>query len=293
MYDQAANVHTHDFEFEYWNTSTGFLKLPGRYADEENEAARMAHDNTIEVAKFIRKELKRNGLDNNHTKFVSSVNCVHSFSHHTDRREWHNACWVPARNQILYGQYLEAGNLISLASIRQIVVHELFHGVTSFTAELESRGEPGALNESYSDIFAILICNFQESNISLWNWEIGQELIGKRSLQNPTLYNQPAHMDDYVYTDEDQGGVHSNNGIHNKAAYNLLTARSGEDYLFTAREGVRLFYEALTQGLQPRSTFSHSRQTLIIRAGSIFRYDSKKNEKIDAISRAFDSVGIL
>ena len=38
---------------------------------------------------------------------------------------------------------------------------------------------------------------------------------------------QPAHMDDYVETTEDNGGVHINSGIPNHAFYLAATALGG------------------------------------------------------------------
>ena len=43
-----------------------------------------------------------------------------------------------------------------------------------------------------------------------------------RSMSDPEEYGQPSHMDDYVNTSSDNGGVHTNSGIPNKAAYNTI-----------------------------------------------------------------------
>jgi Zn-dependent metalloprotease len=78
--------------------------------------------------------------------------------------------------------------------------------------------------------------NRERENISEWDWRIGvPATTGKqgfpvRDLSDPPRYEQPDHMEDYVLTEEDQGGVHINNGIHNKAAYNFTNT---ESYLHT------------------------------------------------------------
>jgi hypothetical protein len=63
------------------------------------------------------------------------------------------------------------------------------------------------------------------------NWTIGEGRIGGggafRSLAEPTIFGQPDYMTDYVWTSSDHGGVHTNSGIPNKAAYILAVGQSG------------------------------------------------------------------
>ena len=55
---------------------------------------------------------------------------------------------------MVYGQVkFPDGSFYSIANMLDIVGHEMFHGVTDHTARLEYVTQPGALNESYSDIF--------------------------------------------------------------------------------------------------------------------------------------------
>ena len=80
-----------------------------------------------------------------------------------------------------------------------------------------------------------------------------------RDMQNPTLFHQPAHMRDFVQLPlkDDLGGVHTNSGIHNKAAYNILTSVDGAGNLvFKPAEVATIFYMALTQQLSRTSRFS-------------------------------------
>lgn len=93
-----------------------------------------------------------------------------------------------------------------------MVAHELLYGLTDHTARLEYRFEAGALNESLSDIFGIIITNFDESDIEQWNWEMGEDLsnsgIQLRNRRDPTRRGQPVHMADFVVLLEsnDHGG---------------------------------------------------------------------------------------
>ena len=115
-----------------------------------------------------------------------------------------------------------------------IIGHELSHGVISHTADLEYFGQPGALNEHCADVFGALTQQHDAGqNAEDADWLIGAgiftpDVTGRalRSMIEPgTAYDddvlgkdpQPAHMDDFVTTDSDNGGVHLNSGIPNRA----------------------------------------------------------------------------
>lgn len=119
-----------------------------------------------------------------------------------------------------------------------VIAHELAHGVTEFTANLEYRMQSGALNESMSDVFGTLVKQWAlNQTAEEADWLIGADIftpdIGAdalRSMKSPgEAYDndllgkdpQPAHMDKFVQLpdteDGDWGGVHINSGIPNKA----------------------------------------------------------------------------
>src|SRR6185436_1338537 len=105
------------------------------------------------------------------------------------------------------------------------------------------------------------------------------------------------HMDEYAFLavgpDSDWGGVHVNSGIHNKAAFNLLTSKDANGQLtFDPREVAALFYLALTQHLSRTSRFIDSRRGVELAARTLFRRDPRLEEKMAAIGSAFDAVGI-
>lgn len=142
-----------------------------------------------------------------------------------------------------------------------VIGHELTHGVTQYTANLEYFGQSGALNESVSDVFGSLIKQYVLGQSAAdADWLIGAELLapgvsGKalRSMKAPgTAYDddvlgkdpQPATMADYVDTDTDNGGVHINSGIPNHAFYLLATDLGGNAW---ERAG-RIWYDVLTGG---------------------------------------------
>ncbi len=115
-----------------------------------------------------------------------------------------------------------------------IIAHELAHGVTESEAGFAYYGQSGALNESISDVFGAMVKQFHNNQTAAQaDWIIGEKLlnsninaIGLRSMSAPgTAYNdpllgkdpQPDHMDNYISTRQDNGGVHLNSSIPNKA----------------------------------------------------------------------------
>jgi Zn-dependent metalloprotease len=126
---------------------------------------------------------------------------------------------------------------------------------------------------------------------------MGEELTGipLRDMSAPQNHGQPDHMNNFVHLpeDKDHGGVHTNSGIHNKAAFNLLTAKDESgNHLFDAVSVARMFYLALTQDLSRTSGFLDSRRGVLNRAATLFRSDPRRDEKLSTIAKAFDDVGI-
>lgn len=142
-----------------------------------------------------------------------------------------------------------------------VIGHELTHGVTQYTANLEYFGQSGALNESVSDVFGALIKQHTLGQTAdQADWLIGAGLLGPdvsgealRSMKEPgTAYDddvlgkdpQPGHMDDYVRTSQDNGGVHINSGIPNRAFYLAATEIGGNAW----EKAGQVWYDVLTGG---------------------------------------------
>ena len=277
MRDAGLNIDTHDFHYrdplEY--------KLPGEMAAERklrahrwSPAAVSAHSNTVVVATFLRDVLKRNNIDNMGGPVVSTVKCLVKQAEQppAGSKVWLNAFWDGA--QMLYGQDRINGKLRSMASSLSVVAHELFHGVTGNTARLLYLGESGALNESYSDIFGTIIANNAQPDIAKWDWQIGCGMAA-RDMQDPMQHHQPKLMKDFMHApldpEHDSGAVHVNSGIHNYAAFNVMTAKVGRAFVFKPAQLAAMFYVALTQQLSRQSTFSDSQRGVVLMTRSLFR----------------------
>jgi Thermolysin metallopeptidase, alpha-helical domain/Thermolysin metallopeptidase, catalytic domain/Emfourin len=177
-----------------------------------------------------------------------------------------------------------------------VLGHELTHAVTEHTAGLVYRDQPGALNESVSDVFAA--CTKQrllEQTAAEADWLIGAGLFlsgvnarGLRDMANPgTAYDdprlgrdpQPAHLRDYIQTSDDNGGVHLNSGIPNRAFYLAATTIGG-----TSWDGAgAIWYAALTGGdVGPVTDFAGFAAATLAAAG----------DHAEAVAGAWAQVGV-
>lgn len=131
--------------------------------------------------------------------------------------------------------------------LRDITAHEITHGVTEFEARTVYRNQPGALNEHYSDVWGALVeQRVKGQNAGEASWLVGDGIWNEgvngralRDMRKPgTAYNdksigadpQPAHMKDFVKTRSDNGGVHINSGIPNRAFAEFAMAVGGKAY---------------------------------------------------------------
>jgi Zn-dependent metalloprotease len=303
--DKALNVTTYGFDFK--DPSRQSRLLPGTLYGNPPKPwpleAVAAHANGSEVARFLRKVLRRNNIDNKGGEMISSVNCWDRGDGVTPARQWQNAYWNG--DQMVYGQILfPDGSFFSIANMLDVVAHEMFHGVTDYTSRLEYVTQSGALNESYSDIFGVIVANLRKP-LAKWNWKLGEGFDGPgtalRDMQDPTRHEQPKRMRNYkkskapyTYERNDYGWVHDNSGIHNFAAYSIMTSMSGGKYLFRPIHLAAMFYIALTVHLSRTSQFADSRRAVVQAARSLFRNEpaARRDAKIKAVENGFSAAGI-
>lgn len=186
-----------------------------------------------------------------------------------------------------------------------VIAHELTHGVTEFAAGLQYHKQPGALNESMSDVFGSLVKQWvNKETADQADWLIGAEIFtpeiaadALRSLKAPgKAYNnaefgrdpQPDHMNKFVTlpdTDEgDWGGVHINSGIPNKAFY--LTAIGIGGYAWEAPG--HIWYAALLASSE-WTNFQEFADMTHIKAGQLYGSQSAEQQ---AVASAWREVGI-
>lgn len=299
MIDSSLNVQTFDLAGADLDRDYDQRRLCANPPPPWSRGAVSAHANAAVVAGFVRDVLKRRGLDNQGSPFISTVNCTF-WQQGPGNGEWYNAMW--SQGQMFYGQRRVAGRLISTAADLDVVAHEITHGLTQNTANINYSGQSGALNESYSDIFGVIVANFGSADPTAWDYRIGKTFKGTgvplRDLGDPALRGQPAHMNDYrnlpLTRSGDWGGVHTNSGIHNKAAHGIMTATTGGSALFSPEDLAALFFIALTEHLSRTSLFADSRRGVEAAALTYFRNRTQVeiDERVAAIRTAFEAVGI-
>jgi hypothetical protein len=198
----------------------------------------------------------RNSIDDRGLRLDASV-------HYRER--FNNAFWNGRQmvfgdgDGVIFGRFTRCIDVIG---------HELTHGVTQFEAGLDYEGQAGALNESFSDVFGSLVKQYALGQTAEQaDWLIGAGLFAAgvkgralRSMRAPgTAYDdprigrdpQPAHMRDYVDTTDDNGGVHINSGIPNRAFCMAATSLGGQAW----KQAGAIWYRALTDVLRGASNF--------------------------------------
>jgi Zn-dependent metalloprotease len=249
--------------------------LPGTVVRREGEGAdtdpavNEAYDGLGVTYDFFQKVYQRNSLDGRGLALDATV-------HH--RRNFNNAFWNGL--QMVFGDG-DGEIFLRFTKCLDVIAHELTHGITQYEAGLEYEGQPGALNESFSDVFGALVKQFAlNQTADKADWLIGEGLWAKgvkgvalRSMKAPgTAYDdprlgkdpQPADMDHYVDTVEDNGGVHINSSIPNRAFY--LTAVKFGGYAW--QKAGRIWYLALKDLLSTASDFKDAANVTTSVAGS-------------------------
>ncbi len=229
----------------------------GPTGDEEVDAA---HDNFGRIYDYYMQMFGRDSYDDAGAPLIATVD------YRRDPDEpYRNAYWDPERRQMVFGD--------GYAAPLDVTAHEVTHALTERTAGLVYEGESGALNESISDIFG--------SNLDPDDWEMGEDLPDGaiRDMAHPERFDDPGHVDDYVDTSADHGGVHTNSGIPNRAYVNMVES-IGRD------ASARIVYDAVTQHLDAHSGFEDFRTACLQAAEDRYGADSPEYRGVDESFRA-------
>jgi bacillolysin len=196
-----------------------------------------------------------------------------------------------------------------LAGGFDVVAHELSHGVTDFTSQLEYKDESGALNEAFSDIMATGAEHFffraGQGPQKGPNFLMAEDVIKVspgylRSLQNPSaFFGDPDHysLRQFIGTPIDNGGVHVNSTIVGHAFYLAVAGgRNRVSGITVTGIGVaniermnRIFYRAFVFLMGPRSQFVDARAATLQAASDL--YGANSNERAQ-LAQAWTAVGV-
>ncbi|WP_257351944.1 M4 family metallopeptidase [Pseudalkalibacillus decolorationis] len=226
----------------------------------------------------------RNSYDDNGAKLISTVHYG---------RDYNNAFWTGA--QMVYGDG-DGSTFTSFSGALDVIAHELTHAVTDSTADLIYQNESGALNESMSDVFGTLV-EWHADNDP--DWLVGEDIYtpgvegdALRSMADPTINDNPDHYSKRYTGTGDNGGVHINSGIINKAAY--LLSEGGTHYGVTV-DGVGkqamgdIFYRALTTYYTASTNFSQAKAATVQAATDLYGASSTQ---VQSVNDAFSAVGV-
>ncbi|KEO83431.1 M4 family metallopeptidase [Tumebacillus flagellatus] len=233
-------------------------------------AAVDAHYYAGQVYDWYKNNVNRNSIDD---KGMSIESLVHY------SKNYNNAFWDGA--EMVYGDGDQV-NFTYFSGAVDVIGHELTHGVTEKTSNLVYQGQSGALNESWSDAMGAVI----EGN----NWLMGEDIVlpaygysAFRSMQDPTIFGDPDHMSKYVNTTSDNGGVHTNSGIPNKAFYNFATAIGSR-----AIAG-KVWYTADRDYMTSTTNFSGARAATLQAVAALY---GSTSSYYSALQTAWSDVGV-
>jgi len=272
--------------------------LPGKLVRSEgqgpvaDQSVDRAYEGLGATFDFYLNNLQRNSIDNKGLPLVASV--------HYDSK-YDNAFWNG--QQMVFGD--GDGVLFNDFTIPlDVIGHELTHGVTGSEANLVYQRQPGALNESISDVFGSMVKQYKNGETAdKADWLIGKGLLtakvegtALRSMAAPgTAYDdpvlgkdpQPADMQHYVNTASDNGGVHINSGIPNHAFYLAATSIGG--YAWTGA-GLVWYDTLVDKSLKATANFATFANLTVRHAGTRFGVGSSQQK---AVTDAWQKVGVL
>ncbi|MEX9753782.1 M4 family metallopeptidase [Providencia vermicola] len=254
-------------------------------------AEQTVYDSIGHVRSFFKEKLNINkifGCD-------SQINAVIHFD-----KNYPNAFW---NSQAIYfgdGDNLYFGPFYNDIDI---IAHELTHGFITFTTDFDYVFQSGALNESVADVVGIMVKQYTANETATQsNWLLGENLFidkqkapALRSMSAPgTAYRlsennrdpQVGHMRNYrnLSIFQDNGGVHINSGIPNKAFYLLATMLGGYSWERAGQIWIRTMFD---KTLTTRTTFNEFAQATLRTATQLFDH-----KVVDITRKSWEGVGI-
>jgi Zn-dependent metalloprotease len=279
-------------------TANHTQNLPGTLARAEGQSATgdiavdEAYDGLGATFDFFEQVFDRNSIDDAGMPLDATVHFG---------QDYNNAFWNSV--QMVFGD--GDGQIFNRFTIAlDVIGHELAHGVTEDESQLQYFNQSGALNESMSDVFGSLIKQFlRNQTADQADWLIGEGLLASgiqgvalRSMKDPgSAFDdpllgkdpQPKHMDNFVRTFEDNGGVHINSGIPNHAFFQVATLLGGHAW----EKAGYIWYDALRDArVKPNTGFRRFAQITYDVAGRLYGLTGLERK---AVYEGWAAVGIV
>ena len=240
-----------------------------------------AYDFSGDTYQFFFDRFGRDSVDDAGLPLISAVRYCPS----ADECPYDNAFWNGS--QMTYG----AG----FASADDVVGHELTHGVTEHSSGLFYYFQSGAINESLSDVFGEFVD--QDNGDADTRWLMGEDLPGIqaiRDMANPPAFGDPDKMTSPNYTLglDDGGGVHTNSGVSNKAAFLLTDGGTFNGRTVPAlglTKTARIYYEAATTLLVSGSDYADLGRALVQACTNVVGTDAITTADCAGVQQAVDA----
>ena len=215
-----------------------------------------AHTHAGQTYDFYSSNHGRDSINNAGLSLISSVHYGSSYA---------NAFWD--------GDQMVYGDAFGFPLADDVVAHELTHGVTQYESNLFYYYQSGAINESLSDVWGefVDLTNGTGDDSAGVRWKMGEDITGLgaiRDMEDPPFFGDPDKITSPNYFSAggdigdpgfDNGGVHTNSGVNNKATFLMTDGGTFNGKTVTALgipKVADIYYEAATDLLTSGSDYA-------------------------------------
>ena len=240
-------------------TAHNYTSLPGTFLCDQSDPtctagdshAKAAHKYAIGTYNFYATQFNRDSLDNNGMTIISVVHYSYGYD---------NSYWD--------GEQMIFGDKSGWPLADDVVAHEFTHGVTQYESNLFYYYQSGAINESFSDLWGEYYdqTNGLGTDTPAVKWKISEDILPSgagaiRDMSNPPALGDPDKMSspNYYEGEEDDGGVHYNSGVNNKAVFLMVDGGTFNGKTVTALgwdKTAAIYYEVNTNLLSSGADYS-------------------------------------
>lgn len=248
-----------------------------------DKAAVSAHYNLGRVFEYFSGTFNRLGIDGAGSTMIAAVHVTEA-GKKMDNAYWNGVAMAYGDGDVSFKP---------LANGLDVAAHEMTHGIINATVNLEYKFQSGALNESLADVFGAMVDRD--------DWTLGEDVViasvfpsgAMRNMQDPHNGGngpddrgwQPSHMDEFrdLKLEDDNGGVHVNSGITNRACFLIADAIGRE-------KTEKIYYRVMeARYLNSASQFIDMRLAAIRAAADLH---GEASPEVEAVKAGFNGVGI-
>ncbi len=288
LYNVAKNIETHDANNGLNLPSNPFTDINNSWTASYQKTACEAHWIAEQTHHYLLEEHNLYGYDGYGSKMMIWVH----FGQALD-----NAFGGNGRIYFGDGDGIATGKMTCI----DIVAHEYMHNVIQASSNLKPKQEPGALNESFADIFGAIL--EKELDPNNFDWTMGEDVFlngsAFRSMSNPKAFGDPDTYQGQYWQNggNDQGGIHTNSGVQNHWFYLLSeggngTNDNGQNYEVDGigmNKAAKIAFRTVTQYLSKYSNYYDAYNTSIEAATDLYGASS---EEVQQVQNAWCAVGV-